>query len=385
MTVFEDITSSGFSESSVSVSRSHDPRLIAQSTTDISTFTDCELEYDDALLMTELLASLSSLDSEIAFCRNGYDKVATICETRQGELYKAVGRDHSKAEFAIKRTNKDLFKKRIAFEDGFTFVVSDNCQKEAEILKRVAADHSSSRKHIVQFVDFFESDLDYYLVMEYVESQTNLKQFIAQAKHHMTSGQLSIEAYQKVVKELMRQLFSTVQWLHCSIQCCHLNLCLESVLVENASFMNTKDGMIVDPNVSIKLCDFGVADLFENDDFLCTKQSSVLDNDAYSAPKVFHDEIYDGRSADNWKLGHILFQCMTAGQRIYEPLDVDVVDRGHWALMHGQLETYLKQKKMLSPYLNSHSFALLNGLLNVNEAERLIGADILKQEWFGTD
>eukprot|EP01083_Nonionella_stella_P271000 917957_1 len=377
---------------------------LSQSTTDISTFTDLdcatysdcdsfscdysdnESDYDDDFLpMHELLQSLSTLDGEIAFGRNGYKKVGTICATRQGELYKAVRTDGSNAEFAIKRTTKDLFEKRIAVEDGSTFCVSDNCIKEAEILKRVTVDNTSPfNKHIVQYIDFFESDQDYYLVMEHVSSQTNLKQFIAQAKQHMANGKLSIEEYQKAVKQLMWQLFTTVQWLHVSIKCCHLKLRLENILVENASFITTKNGMIIDSNISIKLCDFGVSDLFEKDNFSCAKQTSAFDNDAYSAPKVFLDETYDGRACDNWRLGMILFECMTAGQRIYKPLDVDVVESGHWALMQGQLETYLKQNDLFSEYFDTHSFALLSGLLQVNDIERLSGIDILNQSWFAT-
>eukprot|EP01084_Bolivina_argentea_P307925 532303_1 len=387
MSVFEgirgtDISNTFASELPKRISVSH----LSQSSTDSLTFSDCDAsEYDSpcgtpCIPMHELLASLSIMDGEIANGRNGYKKIGTICDTRQGELYKAVKTDGSDVEFAIKRTAKDMFEKRIAVEYGFTFVVPDNCVKEAEILKRVTADDTSFSKHIVQYIDFFESEEDYYLVMEYVSSQTNLKQFVAQAKQHMANGTLSIEEYQKAVKQLMWQLCTTVQWLHVSMKCCHLKLRLENIMVENASFMTTTDGMILDPNICIKLCDFGVSNQFEKDDV----SRSTLHNDAYSAPKVFNEEVYDPQSVDNWRLGMIMFECMTGGKQIYKPLDVGVVGGGHWALMHGQLETYLKQKKMFSPYFNVQSFALLSGLLKANDAKRLHGMGILRESWFET-
>eukprot|EP01083_Nonionella_stella_P053781 142134_1 len=337
-------------------------------------------ETQESTSFMTLLTNLSMVDEDILFLRNGYQKVNKICDTLQGELYKAIQVDTNQ-HVAIKRTDKRLSKNNIAVEDDITFCVSANCIQEAEILKYLTLDHTPIGNYIVQYIDWFESEDDYYLVMEYVASETNIRQFISRAKQRITNGTLSTKQYRKMVKCLLWQLFVTVQWLHLSMKCCHLNLCLENILLENANFIKTKNGVVIDPNISIKLCSFGVAQVFRTDNFVCDKQPLSLDQEAYSAPKVFNEELYDARAADNWKLGMCLFECMTMGQRMYQPLEVHVPFSGHWAVNNNGLKGYLNANNLLN-HFNVDSFGMLNALLNIKEAERLKGMDILKHSWF---
>eukprot|EP01083_Nonionella_stella_P053782 142135_1 len=175
-------------------------------------------ETQESTSFMTLLTNLSMVDEDILFLRNGYQKVNKICDTLQGELYKAIQVDTNQ-HVAIKRTDKRLSKNNIAVEDDITFCVSANCIQEAEILKYLTLDHTPIGNYIVQYIDWFESEDDYYLVMEYVASETNIRQFISRAKQRITNGTLSTKQYRKMVKCLLWQLFVTVQWLHLSMKC----------------------------------------------------------------------------------------------------------------------------------------------------------------------
>ena len=149
--------------------------------------------------------------------------------------------------------------------------------------------------------------------------------------------------------------------------------------------MKAAHGMMIDQNIKIKICDFGVAELFPFDcsafssSFLCQKRGLSITNEGIFAPNVLSGEVYDARCADNWSLGMILFECLTIGERIYSPLDVYKSSGGHWALLQGasELKQHLIEEDLLR-HFNYESFSLLTGLLNLNERH----FDILAHPWF---
>merc|ERR1712232_1156884 len=150
------------------------------------------------------------------------------------------------------------------------------------------------------------------------------------------------------------------------MQCCHLDICMENIMI-SAKFIETKDSILIDRNISVKFCDFGVSEVYSLN-FLCSKHGLSLDNEGISAPKVFAGDVYDARSADIWSLGMVLFQCLTVGDRLYGPLDIyHKMDSyqpksGYWALHHHKLKAYLHASNLLN-YFNVHTFSLLTGLL----------------------
>ena len=74
-------------------------------------------------------------------------------------------------------------------------------------------------------------------------------------------------------------------------------------MVYNCDFVEKKDGSVkVNPQIAVKIVDFGVAELFDinRGSFNCMKNRLTVENGAYVAPKVFANDIYDARSADIW-------------------------------------------------------------------------------------
>eukprot|EP01084_Bolivina_argentea_P054453 99855_1 len=374
---------------------------------DISNLTiDEKSDDDDDITFSPLeLIEWASIDEEVVFAFNGYKQLHKICDVLQGELYKGIQLSSNKF-VAIKKTDKSQYRKNITVQNNFSFCVTENRVKESHILKYLTVNNRPIGDYIIQFIDFFESDNNYYLVTEYINTKTNLKQFIKTAHKYVVNGILSLKKYQQVIKYLLWQLAVTIKWLHVDMKCVHLDICTENIMLENCNFIADNKGNIkVNPAISIKLSDFGVAELFKPDrsrrnlkeykPFKCQKQNLTLDNESFLAPKICKDELYDSRLADVWAYGMVLFECLT-GQKLYNGKDVwqvltqadteSVTDKSHLkngylALMNGALKEYFAINNLLK-YFNQGSFDLLNNLLNINEDKRITAYDLLKHKWF---
>eukprot|EP01083_Nonionella_stella_P203111 741402_1 len=171
-------------QSNNSIDRDHltaSPCLRANSTTS-STFdpSDLLLCLDDA--------SKHQLDT--ALMHNGYKKLRKICDTMQGTMYEAIITDpykRAKTGFervAVKQTCKDLHLLGEAIQDNLRVLVNENIIKEAMILKYLTKDNRPNGGYICKFVEFFETDEHYYLVMEYV-GDCNLQEFITECHKYI--------------------------------------------------------------------------------------------------------------------------------------------------------------------------------------------------------
>ena len=122
-----------------------------------------------------------------------------------------------------------------------------------------------------------------------------------------------------------------------------MDVCLENIMLQNAKFIEGTNGSIViSKDISIKLCDFGVAEIFNSSDnknvsFKCNKQGLTIENNLYQAPEVFDEIDYDARKADMFQLGMIYYQCMV-GHKLFEPEDIWFRQNAYIALMDDKLK-----------------------------------------------
>eukprot|EP01083_Nonionella_stella_P181127 647810_1 len=321
-------------------------------------------------------------DESLLFHTHGYKKVHKLSDTLQGDLYKARDINKGDSFVAIKRTNRDLFEQRIAIEDDTNFCVSENILKEASILKMITVDNAPIGGYIAKYIDFFESSSNYYLVVEYVPSETNLKQFVSKARQWITNGKLPTNQYRKMMKYVLWQLCVTIEWLHQCMHCCHLDICMENIMLVNCNLIATKDGMQINPNIAIKLVDFGVSEVFDGS-FVCEKNKwgyLSLENEGYFSPNVFNGSRFNAMCNDNWCLGMILFECL-AFSKLYTPVTMHEPDSGYQALCARALGPHLVANDMLR-YFSPDSLSLLGGLLTTKESSRLRGMNILMHPWF---
>eukprot|EP01084_Bolivina_argentea_P082965 150207_1 len=370
-------------QSDTAESKSFAAQLEQTTTSTISVTSDADVDSTKSCMQL-LITSENTI-----FQQNGYRKIKKICDTSQGELIKAYQFSNNQY-VAIKKTNRLLFNECISIQDETTFCVSENIIKEALILQYLTVDNKCVGNYIVTFKNFFQSDTDYYLVIEYVESEMNLKQFVSIAHKYLKQGKLQLKEYQKTIKYLFWQLCVTLFWLHDSMQCCHLDLCLENIMVANCQFLQLKNGCYkIDPQIAIRLVDFGVSEVFHHS-FKCNKQGLSLDNESYAAPRVYADDIYHAPAADMWSVGMMLWECIT-GKPLYTPMDIfqcnswassniPLLTNGYWSLHNNKLKTFIALKNINS--FTNDTFDVLTNLLNINQNKRLNAMGILKHQWF---
>eukprot|EP00808_Paulinella_micropora_P011569 g75061.t1 len=100
-----------------------------------------------------------------------------------------------------------------------------------------------------------------------------------------------------LTRKLFRQLVLAMNWVH-QLGICHLDVSLENLLL--------------DANQDLKLCDFGLA--MEGRMF---KGRRGKEN--YMAPEVYAGTTYDGRQADCWSVGMVLFTMLTGSPLYAKP------------------------------------------------------------------
>eukprot|EP01084_Bolivina_argentea_P025756 47896_1 len=325
---------------------------------------------------------------------SGYQTLRTLRTTQQGELVSAaiitpsfVASKRVSQKAVIKTVSKSLHSQHIARSDpddefgGITYCIPNNIVKEAFILKYLTFQNRCVGDYINRFVDFFHCEHTYYLALKHIDGNAmNLKQFVDEAHRYIQNGQLTITDYLQTIKYIFWQLFVVFHWMHDQMSCCHLDLKLEHVMLKakGAVFnMEPKTNQVtVHRRVTIKLCDFGSAELFRDGFFMCSKQSSVLREVQYQSPLVVSNETYDARKADVWALGIMLVHCL-----IGRPLYRNVYEHGYKVINTGELKDYLKLYN-LRAHVRSKSLDLLQHMLKIDEAERYHCIDILKHKWF---
>jgi len=340
---------------------------------------ECTVEHNN-------VSDISPFDDAHFNEQNGYLILEKAADTIQGELYKArLCKPSPNAPtgslVAIKRTHKTLFEQKMVFEDedGLNEFVEEDVMKEAMLLNHLTVNHQAAGDHIAKFIDFYESDSHYYLVTAWVDG-LNLADFTTKAHALIEEGKMCQKDWLKTVKFIMWQLTATMRWLHDVYACCHLDLCLENIMVENAVFEQQRDGSYkASQRLNLKLCDFGVAELFDKKVFRCIKGGLTVDNEPYVAPKVFDNDIYDARKADAWAMGIILFRLMT-NTAPYLAEDIwDDPQNGYAAIKEGKLCKFLKMNHVK---MSSAASKLLCSLLSFDEDARPFAKSVIRAKWF---
>ena len=362
------------------------PTSLAQSATSV--------EYIDCLCQDGIQERFTN--EQFFLNGHGYKMIKKLGDTLQGEMYEAeifdenalikssqkdeknkrvniVGDYENNHHVIIKKTKKKLaYQKLSKDEDGFNIIVDEDIVKEMILMYHITVDNTPLGHYISQFIHFFESDSDYYLVTEYA-GKYNLEQFSRRAHKYLKEKKLSLKEWKKIVRFIFWQISVTLYWLHLDLGICHLDLRLENILLKNAKFIQDKNGNVtISQNITIKLTDFGVAEIFkpelnEHETFKCCKNHY---GSQYKAPQVFDNNlssnIYDARKADIFELGIILFK-LSCGYDLYKTANIN--DNGYLALIHRKIPYFIDENN-LSLYFNWKILSILDGLLRFNEIDR---------------
>ncbi|XP_038548536.1 serine/threonine-protein kinase BRSK2-like isoform X2 [Micropterus salmoides] len=207
-------------------------------------------------------------------------------------------------------------------------------EREIAILKLI------EHPHVLKLHDVYENNKYLYLVLEHV-SGGELFDYLVK------KGRLT----PKEARKFFRQIISALDFCH-SHSICHRDLKPENLLLDEKN--------------NIRIADFGMASLQVGDSLLETSCGSPH----YACPEVIRGEKYDGRRADVWSCGVILFALLVGAL----PFD------------HDNLRQLLEKVKSgvfhMPHFIPPDCQALLKGMIEVNADKRLTLEAIQKHSWY---
>jgi len=153
--------------------------------------------------------------------------------------------------------------------------LQEKVEREIAIMKLV------SHPHVLTLYDVYESEHNLFLVLEHVEGGELFDYLVSRGRLPVSEALV-----------FFQQIISAVDFCH------HHYICHRDLKPEN---------LLLDGCKNIKIADFGMASLQLRGSMLDTSCGSPH----YASPEVVRGEKYDGRAADVWSCGVILFALLT--------------------------------------------------------------------------
>ncbi|XP_055998142.1 serine/threonine-protein kinase BRSK2-like isoform X3 [Ostrea edulis] len=206
-------------------------------------------------------------------------------------------------------------------------------EREIAIMKLI------EHPHVLGLFDVYENKKYLYLVLEHV-SGGELFDYLVK------KGRLT----PKEARRFFRQIISALDFCH-SHNICHRDLKPENLLLDDKN--------------NIRVADFGMASLQVEGSMLETSCGSPH----YACPEVIRGEKYDGRKADVWSCGVILYALLVGAL----PFDDDNLRQ--------LLEKVKKGVFHIPHFVSPDCQNLLRGMIEVNPDLRLTLEQIHKHSW----
>lgn len=210
-------------------------------------------------------------------------------------------------------------------------------EREIAIMKLI------EHPHVLGLFDVYENKKYLYLVLEHV-SGGELFDYLVK------KGRLT----PKEARRFFRQIISALDFCH-SHNICHRDLKPENLLLDDKN--------------NIRVADFGMASLQVEGSMLETSCGSPH----YACPEVIRGEKYDGRKADVWSCGVILYALLVGAL----PFDDDNLRQ--------LLEKVKKGVFHIPHFVSPECQNLLRGMIEVNPELRLTLEQIHRHSWVVVD
>eukprot|EP01083_Nonionella_stella_P005369 15500_1 len=236
----------------------------------------------------------------------GYDKCVKISTTLQGSIWRAI-QTSSGQKVVIKVTDRNLHKQQMVVLNGHKIKVHENIKKEGAILKYLAEDASCPRS-VIKRLGAFKSNRHYFLVME--DGGTCLFDFVVRIHQFLNTGALDMAEWHKLVRIILKQMIECIEYIH-SKKIAHFDISLENFLMNDVDVTVDRNNKITfcidDKNaVQIKLCDFGLAEVFE-DTF---ESNKFCGKPSYQCPEISSKLPFLASKNDVWCLGTCFWMMM---------------------------------------------------------------------------
>ena len=266
-------------------------------------------------------------DSQETQFISDFELVRTLGQGSSGKVKLAVQRETG-MQVAIKIIKKSAFRR------------GDNLQ--LKIRREIALMHITDHPHLLKLLDVYESPRHLYMIMEYA-SKGELFDYLV--KHTSLK--------EDVAMRFFRQIIFGLEYLH-NMGICHRDLKPENILL--------------DDHLNIKIADFGFARFI---------QSNIAETSCgsphYAAPEVIRGQPYEGKKADIWSCGVILY-ALLAGYLPFEDYNIR------------NLLAKVKRGVFIMPnHFSPGIKAMISGMIQVDPAARLTIPQIKQMDafWIG--
>eukprot|EP01104_Vermistella_antarctica_P017388 TRINITY_DN615_c0_g1_i3.p1 TRINITY_DN615_c0_g1~~TRINITY_DN615_c0_g1_i3.p1 ORF type:complete len:746 (+),score=197.02 TRINITY_DN615_c0_g1_i3:596-2833(+) len=209
---------------------------------------------------------------------------------------------------------------------------------EREIAVMKLLDHP----HVLKMYDVYETDHYLFLILDYVEGGELFDYLVH--KGSLDSSE-ALKFFQQIVE---------------GIDYCHSHLvCHRDLKPEN---------LLIDHNRNIKIADFGMAALMRDG----TQLETSCGSPHYASPEVVLGTRYDGRAADVWSCGVILYALLTGKL----PFDDDNIRK-----LLAKVKTGVYS---MPQYLHKDIRDIISRMLTVDPKERISLPNVKSHQWFSS-
>ena len=260
---------------------------------------------------------------DVPYTVNNYDLVEFIGQGAFSHVYK--GQYHNTLNYVAVK----IIPKAHVRSSGDT----NRLQREVDTMAFLK--HS----RIVSLVDFFEDAERYYLVMDYCEGGSIFD-----------SLKRGIRFREPQAATVFRQVVDAVSFCH-SRGVAHRDLKPQNILVTRFP--------------DIKVSDFGLCGYIDEKEMM----NSFCGSPCYAAPECLRHTEYDGRKADIWSLGVLLYEMVTC----QHPWNV--------ANTAQMLQQITQGSYTVPAFVTSACSELIGEMLKVDPNERIGIEDILAHPW----
>jgi len=218
----------------------------------------------------------------------------------------------------------------------------DDPVKEVQTMKTLSI---PGHTNLVDVLAEYKEDADpvwYWAILEFADEGD----FFGFITNMHAAGQNSLQQ----VRTYSSQVCQAVQYIHAQ-GICHLDIKPENIFMQSTSSSGN-------PSV-VKLGDFGLAQRFRNPAGAGRTFKHRRGTLAYMAPEVFESKEYDGRLADAWSVGVVIFILVTG----HPPFSTPTAGDARFKYIYGgRLQDLIKAWKMTDRF-SPELFDLISRLL----------------------
>jgi len=285
----------------------------------------------------------------------------------------------------IKVTNKYLHQKGIGVMNDTIYNVQEDILQEGNILN-ILTSSQDAPKSIVKYHSFFRSKYDYFLEME-DGGTTSLFNFCVKVHQLIEKGHIEITEWHRVVKIIFKQMVDCLEYIH-SKNIAHFDISLENWIIndvkveykenENGNKSKRSKMKFITKDIQVKICDFGLSELFLNTDKNGFKTRKYCGKSTYRGPECSSKKvIFDAKANDIWCLGVCLFMLIVGSPPCHK---ADKSDRLFIQLISGNLLYLLSTWDKLK-YINADIMLLFQSFFQY-EQNRITIDKIKKHSYY---